>query len=95
MFRAAKSAGTAVEINAYPKRLDLNDVAAARARELGVMLAVSTDTHRLEQFDHMPIGLSVARRAWCEPRHLLNCLGLEALERWLARKRRRAAAHTA
>ncbi|MBI4004499.1 MAG: DNA polymerase/3'-5' exonuclease PolX [Candidatus Omnitrophica bacterium] len=91
VFQAAKTTGTAVEINAYPRRLDLCDTAARRAQELGVMLAVSTDSHSLDQLDQVRFGLGVARRAWLEPRHLLNCLSLEQLSAWIARKRRRAA----
>ena len=92
VFTAAKETGTALEINAYPKRLDLCDTAARLAKEAGVMLAISTDTHSLDQLDHMAIGLGVARRAWLEPRHLLNCLTRPQLLAWIARKRRRAPA---
>ena len=87
VFKAAKATGTALEINAYPKRLDLNDAAARRAREAGAMLAISTDTHSVDQLEQMAFGLAVARRAWLEPRHLLNCLTLEPLLAWIRRKR--------
>jgi DNA polymerase (family 10) len=87
VFRVAKETGTALEINAYPKRLDLCDTAARQAKDCGVMLAVSTDTHSLDQLEHMAIGLGVARRAWVEPRQLLNCLSLTQLLAWIARKR--------
>jgi DNA polymerase (family 10) len=87
VFKAAKATGTALEINAYPKRLDLNDAAARRAREAGAMLAISTDTHSVDQLEQMTFGLAVARRAWLEPRHLLNCLTLEPLLAWIGRKR--------
>ena len=87
---AAHRTGTALEINAYPKRLDLSDAAARRAREAGVMLAVSTDSHSLDQLEQMTFGLGVARRAWVEPEGLLNCLPLTRLQAWVARKRRRA-----
>ena len=87
VFKAAKETDTALEINAYPKRLDLCDTAARRARDVGVMLAISTDTHSLDQLDNISIGLGVARRAWLEPRHLLNCFSLHQLLKWIARKR--------
>jgi len=89
VFRAAKDTRTAIEINAYPKRLDLNDVAARRAKDLGVMLAISTDSHRTKQLDQMVFGLGVARRAWVEPKQLLNCLPLSQLRAWIGRKRSR------
>ena len=90
VYAAAKETGTALEINAYPKRLDLCDTAAKRAKECGVMLAISTDSHSLDQLDQMAIGLGVARRAWAEPKHLLNSLTLHQLLRWITKKRTRA-----
>jgi DNA polymerase (family 10) len=93
VFAAAKDTGTAMEINAYPKRLDLNDAAARRARELGVTLAVSTDSHSRDQLEQMPFGLGVARRAWLEPRHLLNCRSLDQLVAWISRKRGQTLSH--
>ncbi len=87
VFKAAKQTKTAMEINAYPRRLDLCDTAARKAKEMGVMLAISTDTHSLDNFDNMTFGLGVARRAWLEPKNLLNCLNLAALIRWIAEQR--------
>lgn len=87
VYRAANRTGTALEINAYPKRLDLCDTAARRAKDLGVTLAISTDTHSVDQLDQMAIGLGVARRAWIEPRHLLNCRSRATLLAWIGRKR--------
>jgi len=91
VFAAAKTTRTALEINAYPKRLDLNDQHARRAKDRGVRLAISTDTHRLDQLNDIAIGLGVARRAWLEPKHLLNCLSRDRLLAWVHEKRRTAA----
>lgn len=88
VFAAAKTTQTALEINAYPKRLDLNDQHARRAKDCGVRLAISTDTHRLDQLHDIAIGLGVARRAWLEPKHLLNCLSRDRLLAWVHEKRR-------
>ena len=74
IFRAAADTGTALEINAAPERLDLRDSHAARARELGVPLVISTDAHSTEALNNTRFGVGVARRAWCEPRHILNTL---------------------
>ncbi len=90
VFAAASATHTALEINAYPKRLDLNDQHARRAKDLGVRLAISTDTHSLDQLNDITIGLGVARRAWLEPTHLLNCLSRNQLLAWVHEKRRRA-----
>ena len=54
------------------------------------MLVISTDTHSLDQLDHITIGLGVARRAWVESPQLLNGLTLRALLNWIAKKRRRS-----
>ncbi len=89
VYKAAQETQTALEINAYPKRLDLCDTAARQAKDAGAMLAISTDTHARDQLDNMAIGLGVARRAWAGPRHLLNCFSREQLHMWIAQKRRR------
>lgn len=87
VFQAAKETRTALEINAYPQRLDLCDTAARRAGEAGVMLAISTDTHAVEQFHNIQFGLGVARRAWLGPRQVLNTFTLKELQAWIAKKR--------
>ncbi len=74
LFRAAADTGTAMEINASPERLDLKDSHTARARELGVPLVISTDAHRTEALDNHRFGAATARRAWCEPKHILNTM---------------------
>jgi DNA polymerase (family 10) len=75
---AAKNNKT-MEINAMPERLDLSDIHAFRARELGIRLAIGTDAHSVAHFGFMRFGIGVARRAWCEPGHVLNTLSLEDL----------------
>lgn len=79
LFEMARRHGKVLEINASPQRLDLNDVHAYRAKELGVMLAIGTDAHSVAQLDYMKFGVSVARRAWCEPSDVVNTLSLNQL----------------
>ncbi len=74
IFRAAADTGTALEINASPRRMDLKDAHAQRAKDLGVALVISTDAHAAEALENARFGAGVARRAWCEPRHILNTL---------------------
>jgi DNA polymerase (family 10) len=69
---AAKATNTALEINAQPERMDLNDELAAMAREKKVKLVISTDTHTLENFYFMKLGVFIARRAWCTADDILN-----------------------
>jgi hypothetical protein len=56
--------------------LDLKDIHAFRARELGVPLVISTDSHHHTQLSGGRFGVAVARRAWCEPHHILNTMPL-------------------
>ena len=85
VFPAARRHGKALEINCYPERLDLNDVHARRARELGVLLAINTDTHALDQLDTMWLGVATARRAWVGPAEVINTWSVDKLRAW-ARK---------
>ncbi|MDR7420410.1 MAG: DNA polymerase/3'-5' exonuclease PolX [Armatimonadota bacterium] len=75
----AARTGTALEINARPERLDLKDTHVRLARDRGARLAIGSDAHAAAQLRHMPLGVSVARRGWLEPRHVLNTLPLEKL----------------
>ena len=83
IFKAAAHTGTALEINASPERLDLKDSHAARARELGVPLVISTDAHTTEGLNNTRYGVGVARRAWCEPQHILNTLPFDKFLEYL------------
>ena len=77
LLRAARETGTAMEINSAPERMDLKDTHAYRARELGVPLAINTDSHHYTSLGQRRFGVGIARRAWCESRHILNTLPLD------------------
>jgi DNA polymerase (family 10) len=77
IFKAAAETGTALEINASPERMDLKDSHVYRARELGVPLVISTDAHTTEGLDNTRYGVGIARRGWCEAKHILNTLALD------------------
>jgi DNA polymerase (family 10) len=79
IFQAAAKYNKVLEINAMPDRLDLNDIHAFRARDIGVKLAIGTDAQSIAHLGFMRFGVGVARRAWCEPRHILNTLPLKEL----------------
>ena len=83
VLQAARDTGTALEINASPARLDLRDTHAYRARELGVPLVINTDSHHHSELSEGRFGVAVARRAWCEPRHILNALPLDDFLRFI------------
>jgi DNA polymerase (family X) len=77
VLHAAQETGTAMEINASPERLDLKDTHAYRARELQTPLVISTDSHHHTSLGQRRFGVAVARRAWCEARHIVNTMPRE------------------
>jgi len=79
VFQMAARYGKILEINAMPDRLDLKDIHAFRARDLGVKLAIGTDAHSTAHLRFMRFGVGIARRAWCEPMHIINTLPLAEL----------------
>jgi DNA polymerase (family 10) len=64
----------AMELNAYPDRLDLNDVHLRMARERGVKIVINTDAHHTSHFEKIKYGILQARRAWLTPGDVLNTL---------------------
>ena len=91
IFHAAKENEVAVELNAQPDRLDLNDLHLFRAREIGVKIAIDTDAHSTEQLRFMRYGIDQARRGWLEKRHVLNAMTEPQLQKWLGQRRQRFA----
>jgi DNA polymerase (family 10) len=89
VFAAAKQHGKAVEINAQPSRLDLNDHHARRAKELGVMISIDTDTHFLDQLENMTLGVATGRRAWIGKSDVINTMPLGKLLTWAHKSRPR------
>jgi DNA polymerase (family 10) len=87
VFSAAKETGTAVEINAYPLRLDINDAYARKAKEMNIPVVINTDTHVVNQLDYMIYGVSVARRGWLEKEDIINTRKTENLIQWLRKTR--------
>ncbi len=85
ILKEAKRHGVAFEINAYPLRLDLNDHHAKMAKEYGIPIVISTDTHLTQHFEYMKYGVSIARRGWLEKKDVLNCLEYEELMKRLRR----------
>ncbi|HSM03612.1 MAG TPA: DNA polymerase/3'-5' exonuclease PolX [Longimicrobiales bacterium] len=85
VLEAALAYDVAVEINANPRRLDLNDHYVRRARDMGVRVVVNTDAHSVQGLDVLRYGLDQARRGWLEPGNVLNCGSAEEIEAWLSR----------
>jgi DNA polymerase (family 10) len=87
VLETARRHGKAVEINEYPQRLDLNDVQARRAHELGTLVAIDSDMHVLDQLAHLELGVATARRAWIEKTEVLNARPAAALVAWTEQTR--------
>jgi DNA polymerase (family 10) len=80
---AARECGVALEINASPTRLDINDVYARRAVELGIPLMINTDAHAPTHFNLAHYGVAVARRAWAGPEAVINAWESQKIVDWL------------
>jgi DNA polymerase (family 10) len=83
VLAAAAESGVAMEINAHPARLDLDDVHTKRAIELGIKLSINTDAHDEEGLDLMHFGVSTARRGWVEAKDVINTFSPSELAKWL------------
>ena len=82
VMEAAKQHSKALEINAYFERLDLDDIHCRKAKEMGIRVAIGTDSHHLDQMWMITLGVAVARRGWLEPIDVLNTLPLKGILRW-------------
>ena len=85
VFTAAARLSVAMEISSDPSRLDLKDIHARRAKELGVKLIVATDAHRAGSLSLIRFGVGMARRGWLEAGDVLNALPLAKLRKRLRR----------
>ncbi len=88
LFEAAIATNTILEIDGAPAHLDMDGALARRAIAAGATVAVNSDCHRAELLERqMQLGLTMARRGWVEPRHVLNARPLADIRAWIARKR--------
>jgi DNA polymerase (family 10) len=86
ILKAAADHGVMMEINAHPNRLDLDDVRAAAARDLGIPIVISTDSHSVTGLDLMQYGVFQARRAGLEKKDVANTRPFKEFKKLLARK---------
>ena len=82
---AARELNCALEMNAEPDRLDLNDLHAHMARSKGVKIAISTDAHSVNAFQYMRFGIDQARRGWLTAKDVVNTRPLAELKTLLLR----------
>jgi len=86
MMDMAAKTGIIFEINAYPERLDLNDVYCRMAKDKSVQVAIGTDAHSTDGLATMDLGVTVARRGWLEEKDVINTLPLDKLLKRLKNK---------
>jgi DNA polymerase (family 10) len=79
VLKEARENNIILEINASPDRLDLNDILARKAKEMGIKMAVNTDAHEVLRLEEMRYGVFVAKRAWLENKDIINTYPLNDL----------------
>jgi DNA polymerase (family 10) len=86
VMRAARQHGKMLELNAHPLRLDLDDVACAAAKSLGIPVVISTDSHRPEGLAAMRYGVLQARRGGLTKHDVANTRTWPQLRKMLGRR---------
>jgi DNA polymerase (family 10) len=89
VFKAALQNNVALEINAHPSRLDLNDVYSRRAIDLGIKISINTDAHSADDLDLIKFGIATARRGWVRPNDVINTWSVNRLHQWLQSRKKR------
>lgn len=82
LFKFCREKNKALEINAYPNRLDLEGPVIRMAIEAGVKLTIDTDSHEASQMVLMPYGVSQARRGWATKKDIINCGNVKDVVEW-------------
>ena len=84
VFAAAAHTGTALEINSFPDRLDLDGELVRRAMHAGVRFAISTDAHAVPHLGYLKYGVAMAQRGWAGKADVINTYPVAKLRRYLA-----------
>ncbi len=88
VLKAAADHGCFLEVNAQPSRLDLDDVALLAAREKGILIAINTDAHSIDELRFMEFGVYQARRGALEAKDVLNTRSVRELRKLLTQRRK-------
>jgi DNA polymerase (family 10) len=86
VFEAAAATGTAIEINAHPDRLDINDDLIFRARHHGVKFSIDSDAHAVGHLNLMRYGIGMAQRGWLSKADVINTWPLAKLRAFIKAK---------
>ena len=87
VFQTAADNGKMLELNAHPKRLDLDDVACASARRYGVPVVISTDAHIIDGLGALRYGILQARRGGLSKTDVANTRSWPQLKKMIGNKR--------
>src|SRR5262249_18837498 len=82
VMKEAARTRTCLEVNCNFHRLDLNDMLCRKAREMGVHVIISTDSHNYEDLKNLPYGVATAQRGWIDKDRVLNAQPVEELLRF-------------
>jgi DNA polymerase (family 10) len=89
VFDAAVKHGKFMELNANPRRLDLDDVNCAAAKQHGIPIVISTDAHSIGNLEMMRYGILQARRAGLTKEDVVNTRSWEEVSQTIAKAKRR------
>jgi DNA polymerase (family X) len=87
VFEAAVENGVILELNASPARLDLDWRHLKKVREMGLLVSINPDAHRIESFSDTDIGVAIARKGWLEKKDVFNTRTRSEVEDYLRRRR--------
>ncbi|MBN1561440.1 DNA polymerase/3'-5' exonuclease PolX [candidate division KSB1 bacterium] len=87
VIAAASKTGTALEVNSFWDRLDLNDINVRKAVSGGVKISINTDAHHEKHLRMMALGVGTARRGWARKEDVINTYSLDQLRAWQKRHR--------
>ncbi|MEJ9228147.1 DNA polymerase/3'-5' exonuclease PolX [Peribacillus butanolivorans] len=85
LIELALETNTALELNANPNRLDLAPPHLRKAQEAGVPIVINTDAHSIDMLEHMPVGVSSAKKGWIKKSTVLNARNTDGLLTFLKR----------
>ena len=87
ILEVALETGTALEVNASPRRLDLSDEMVRRAVDAGVALTISSDAHVPSEIFNLRFGVGTAQRGWAQVDDVVNCRDVDGVREFVAAKR--------
>ncbi|MDW7740459.1 MAG: DNA polymerase/3'-5' exonuclease PolX [Bacillota bacterium] len=87
IFEVALEKGIIIELNASPARLDLDWRHLKKVKEMGLLVSINPDAHRLENFIDIELGVSLARKGWLDKGDIFNSLSRSEVEKYLLYRR--------